>query len=61
MKEVITCGALPNVLMQSRLLEWAGISFGEQETYLIGKSIAVFLFYIYNLWVNDYLNKIKRN
>jgi len=40
-KEVTTCAAIPNLVTQSRLFEWAGISFGEQETYLIAKSLAV--------------------
>ena len=40
-KAASECGAVPNVVLQSRLLEWAGIYFGEEETYALSKSLAV--------------------
>lgn len=40
-KPVAECGAVPNIVLQSRLLEWAGIYFGEEETYALSKSLAV--------------------
>jgi len=31
--------ALPNIMEEARMFEWAGISFGEEMTFLLVKSI----------------------
>jgi hypothetical protein len=33
--------AMPNFAEEAEMLEWAGISFGEEDTYRLGKSIKV--------------------
>jgi hypothetical protein len=30
---------IPNINEEARIFEWAGISFGEESTYLLSKSI----------------------
>jgi hypothetical protein len=32
---------MPNFNEEAEMLEWAGISFGEEDTYKLGKSIKV--------------------
>lgn len=41
--EVGPIGFVPDLLADSKLFEWAGIGFGEQETYRIMKSIKVII------------------
>ena len=31
--------AMPNIIEQAEMLDWAGINFGEETTYLLQKSI----------------------
>lgn len=38
--EIPTVNNVPDLLSQSRVFEWAGISFGEKETYRLQKSLA---------------------
>lgn len=38
--EVPTVNAVPDLLTQARVLEWAGVSFGEKEVYRLQKSFA---------------------
>jgi len=33
--------SIPNVCEEARMLEWAGISFGEEKTFLISKALKV--------------------
>ena len=35
-------GHIPDFLNDSRILEWAGLGFGEELTYLLMKSLKVF-------------------
>lgn len=30
---------IPNVIDEARMFEWAGVSFGEEETYKLSKSL----------------------
>lgn len=32
---------IPNINEEARMFEWAGVSFGEEKTYLLGKAIKV--------------------
>ncbi len=32
---------IPNIMEESRMFEWAGISFGEEETYKLSKAVKV--------------------
>lgn len=32
---------IPNVMEEARIFEWAGISFGEEETYKLSKALKV--------------------
>ncbi len=33
---------IPNVIDEARIFEWAGISFGDEETYKLSKALKVF-------------------
>lgn len=39
---------IPNVMEEARMFEWAGVSFGEEKTFLISKALKVlkYIFYI---------------
>jgi hypothetical protein len=41
-EEVKKLGAVPDLLADSRILEMAGIFFGEEETYLLSKAVKVY-------------------
>ena len=32
---------IPNVMEEARMFEWAGVSFGEEKTFLISKALKV--------------------
>ena len=42
---------MPNFAEEAEMLEWAGICFGEDDTYRLGKSIKVSL----QLWLTNFL------
>ncbi len=35
--------SIPNVIEDARMLEWAGVSFGEEKTYILSKALKVSL------------------
>jgi len=35
------CGYVPNLIEEMRKFEWAGVHFGENETYLLQRSLTV--------------------
>jgi hypothetical protein len=34
---------MPNFIEEAEMLEWAGVSFGEEDTYRLSKSIKVII------------------
>jgi hypothetical protein len=42
---------IPNVVEESRMFEWAGISFGEEEMFKLGKAMKVIILLIDNIWI----------
>jgi hypothetical protein len=43
---------IPNINEEARIFEWAGISFGEESTYLLSKSIKVCIINKLNYYLN---------
>ena len=41
---------IPNINEEARIFEWAGISFGEESTYLLNKSIKVCIIKVSNIF-----------
>ena len=39
---------IPNVQDEARMFEWAGVSFGEEETFKLAKALKVIIFIIYD-------------
>lgn len=59
-RELLTRGKhfiIPDIMEEARMFEWAGINFGEEETYKLTKSIKVCfycLFSVFLILINSY-------
>jgi hypothetical protein len=46
---------IPNINEEARMFDWAGVSFGEEKTFLMSKAIKVNTLFINNYCVRDWL------
>ena len=46
--------AMPNFMEEAEMLEWAGVCFGEEDTYKLSKSIKVNIFILICLEIGSY-------